>query len=229
MICNTTKTELTVFGLEKLNVDIGGTNIDSKDTMKVLGILIDNKLTWDQHILKIIASCRSKMFGMRYLRRNLSFKDTFTVFRSHFISKLVYCSPAWSVNLSYHQSQKLRSIFYHSIRLLLRDFDFKLNRKKLLEKSNMQSLDHILLMRNSVFLFNIIKSINPSKLACNLLSRAYQNERQLGKLVFFDISSSRIGKKSILNQSKNICERWLFDWVDLSTVSFKIKLRNQFI
>jgi len=229
MVCNTTKTELVVFGLEELSVDIGGTNIASKETMKVLGILLDNKLNWDQHLSKIIAGCRSKMFGMRYLRRNLSIKDTFTIFRSHVISKLVYCSPAWSVNLSYHQSQRLRSIFYHSIRLLLRDFDFKLNRKKLLEKSHMQSIDHILLMRNSVFLFNIIKSLNPSRLACNLLSRAYQNERQLGRLTFFDISSTKIGKKSILNQSKNICERWLFDWVDLSTVSFKFKLKNQFI
>jgi len=228
MICNLAKTELLMFGVENAEIVISDTKIASKDTMKVLGILIDNKITWDQQINKVISSCRSKMFGMRYLRQNLSIQDTFTIFRSHLISKLTYCSPAWTANLSYHQMNKLRSFYYHSIRVLLRDFDLRLNRKKLLEASGMQSLDTIFFMRTSVFLFNIVRSLNPSRLACSLLSRAYHNERQPGKLVFFDISTSKIGKKTVLNQSKNICERWQFDWVDLSTATFKHNLKEQF-
>jgi len=228
MICNLSKTELISFGTDELHLTVCGNLIKSKETMKVLGVLVDNKLTWEHHISKVISSCRSKLFALRYLRQNLNMRDTFTIFRSHIISRLVYCSPAWSVNLSYPLLSKLRSIFYHVIRVLLRDFSFDLNRKKLLQKANTQSLDIIFLKRNSVFLFNIIKSTNPSSLACNLFSRSYQNDRHPDRITFFDLSKTKIGKKSILNNAKYITERWNFEWLSLSTFTFKKCLTEMF-
>jgi len=63
--------------------------------------------------------------------------------------------------------------------------------------------------------------INPSCIKCELLVQSSINQRQVLRLTFCDISSSWIGKKSILNHAKNIVERWQFEWVNLITLSFK--------
>jgi len=89
----------------------------------------------------------------------------------------------------------------------------------------MKGLDTIFFKQNSVFLFNLIKNINPPRLACELLSHSYNNEWQPNRLTFFDISTSTI-RKSVLNQAKNITDKWKFDWVNLSTAAFKNTLRE---
>jgi len=228
MICNHSKTELIVFGSDVDSIKVGEITIEAKETMKVLGVLVDNKLNWEYHIQKVIKSCRSQLFALRYLRQNLSIKDTFIVFRSHIISKLTYCSQAWSCNLSYILKSKLKSFYYHLIRVLLRDFDFKLNRTRLLERAKLENLENILFKRNSVFVFKILKDLTPSRLACEFLIRTYANERHPNRLTLFDLSRSRIGKKSPINHAKHVIDKWNFDWTNISIESFKLRLKSQF-
>jgi len=52
MICNLSKTEL-VFGVDKLKIKIGDSWIRSSEYMKVLGVLLDNKLSWE-HVEKVL-------------------------------------------------------------------------------------------------------------------------------------------------------------------------------
>jgi len=86
----------------------------------------------------------------------------------------------------------------------------------------------ILFKCNSVFLFNIAKIINPSRLACELLARSYNNERHPNRLTFFDGSNSKAGRNSIQNQAKNITDKCLFDWVNLRAATFKKTLKECF-
>jgi len=166
--------------------------------------------------------------ALRYLRQNLSVKDTFTVFRLHIISNLTYCSPAWSCNLSYILKNRLRSFYYHLIRVILRDFNFNLNRTQLLVKANLECLENILFKRSSVFIFKVLKELTPTRLACEFLIRTYTNERHPNRLTLFDLSRSRVGKKSPINHAKYIIDKWNFDWINLSTQTFKQRLKSQF-
>jgi len=112
---------------------------------------------------------------------------------------------------------------------LIKGFDYKLNRPKLLEKSGLESLDTILFKRMSVFIFNVIRNLDPTRLACEFIIRSYVNERCPDRLTLFDLSHSRIGKKSITNHAKHVVDKWNFDWLTISSNSFKSKLRAQFI
>jgi len=67
----------------------------------------------------------------------------------------------------------------------------------------------ILVQRNSVFQCDKVKNINPSHLSREILSSSYTNERQPNRLTLFDINTSKIRRKSILNQAKNITDKWL--------------------
>jgi len=79
-----------------------------------------------------------------------------------------------------------------------------------------------------MFVFKIIKSLCPTNLAGEILSRTYINERHPGVLNFFDHSKSRFGKKCITNIIKTYSDNWNFEWLNLTPFSFKKQLKQQF-
>jgi len=60
------------------------------------------------------------------------------------------------------------------------------------------------------------------------LIRTYTNERHPNCLTLFDLSRSRVGKKSPLNHAKHIVDKWNFDRITLSTQTFEQRLKSQF-
>jgi len=79
----------------------------------------------------------------------------------HIASQPSRIYPIWANAINYHQRAQLRSVYYKQIRLILRDFRFNLGRKELSIKLGVQSFDHILFRRMSVFVFGILQSLFP--------------------------------------------------------------------
>jgi len=151
------------------------------------------------------------------------------IMKSHVISVLTYGSPVWSNRINYKMREKLNSFYYHTLRVLVRDFNFKLNRLGLLRTALMEDINVILTKRISMFLFKIIHCLAPTNIAGFLISKSYENERTLGKLKFFDSSSCRLSRASLSNSAKEVAEKWRFDWLFLEPDVFKGKLDAQFI
>jgi len=91
----------------------------------------------------------------------------------------------------------------------------------------LESIGDILFKRTSTFIFKLTFHLEPTILVGNLLSKANVYERFLGRMTFFDTSSSKVGRSCITNLAKNITENWNFDWVGLSVYSFKKQLKDQ--
>jgi len=210
MVFNSSKTELITFGSQNLTVEIDNVEIKSKRCVKILGMLMDDKLSWEDHIYSVICKCKSHIFALRYIRTFLNVDDTSRVFRAHLVSILTYGSPFWSHALSYNLRAKNRSVYYLALRIILRDFDLNLNRNQLLKKTHSENLDTIFFLRTSIFIFKVIKTLSPTTLAGEFICRSYLNERRPGILTFFDSSRSRISKKNISNALKNYSDNWNF-------------------
>jgi len=228
MICNLAKTELVKIGPGELSVNINGLILNSAQQMKSLGMIIDCNLTWSSHVEAQISKCRSYLYALRYLRKHLNLKDTIKIFQSHIVSILTYGSPVWSHRINYKTREKLKSFYYHTLRVLVRDFNFTLNRVGLLKATLMEDINIILTKRVSMFLVKILKNLTPTTLAGIMISKSYENERNLGRLTFFDCSNCKISKSAISNAAKAIVEKWRFDWVYLSVDEFKARLQAQF-
>jgi len=196
--------------------------------MKVLGIVVDSELNWNSQVDKMISRCRSYLYPLRYLRRHLSLNEIAIIIQAHVTSHLTYCSPVWYHGLNFKQREKIKSIYYKILRVLVRDFSFRLNRTGLLKKTNLEDIGVIYTKRSSVFLFKIIQTLEPTNLACFLLSKCYENERSLGKLSFFDTSQNRIGKKAFSNSARETVSKWRFDWMGMTIEAFKERLHAQF-
>jgi len=174
-----------------------------------------------------VSSTRSLSFAIRYLRRHLSVVEMRPVIYAQVVSRMAYGAPVWFHYLNFRQRAQLRSAYFRVLRLVSRDFGLKLNRRGLLETCEIDHIDDILFKRSSLFLFNIIFNLAPTDLAGRLLQRGYFNDRNVGKLHFFDCSSSKIGKACITNNASEITSRWMFDWFFLTPDNFKMKLSAQ--
>lgn len=228
MVCNATKTELMVIKHNEKKISVENIEITSKDSIKVLGLILDNDLGWKSYVNKLVNKTRSLTFALRFVRQHLSIKEMIPIIKAHVIGRLSYGAPIWQHSINFRQRGKLRSAYYRVIRQVVRDFNFKLSRSDLLRVSGLESLDNILTKRASVFLFNIIYHLEPTDLAAKLLSKAYCNERSMGRLKFFDSSISRSGKKCITNFASKLVEKWKFDWFFLSPPCFKQRLKENF-
>jgi len=182
----------------------------------------------EPYVTKLISKTRSLLYAFRYLRRHLSLSDLKLALNAHLISRLTYAAPVWSHSINCKLRIKLRSSFYHVLRILVRDFERRLNRKDLVTLFEMEDIVQVLSKRTSVFVFKLIRNLSPFKLGQRLMMRSYFNDRDPFKIVFFDLSKTKIGKHCITNATKKIVENWRFDWPLLSLETFKAKLSAQF-
>jgi len=227
MICNMNKTELITFGIENLEIKIMDDTITSGKQLKVLGSIVDHKLSWEPNITKIIGKCRSLAFSLRYLRRHLTLEETVKIFKAHVSSRITFGAPIWGHALSFSLRSKLRSVYFYIIRLIVRDFNFNLNRTSLLRKAKLDNIDDLFFKRASCFIFGLTFHLEPTELVGVLISKTYVNDRLPNRLVFFDTSRSRVGRACITNAAKHYSENWQFDWVGLTFANFKEILNSQ--
>jgi len=188
---------------------------------------MDHDLKWTSQVNKTVSKLRSLTFALRYLRRHLSLSEMKPILFAHVVSHLCYGAPVWNHSLNYRQKAQLRSVFFKILRIVVRDFGFKMNRTQLPQACEMEHIDKILFKRESMFLFNLIHNMAPTELVGKLMQRAYSNDRNAGKLHFFYFSKSKTGRACISNNAQKIASRWNFDCFFLTPPSFKLKLSQQ--
>ncbi|XP_045477601.1 uncharacterized protein LOC123682843 [Harmonia axyridis] len=89
LLLNTNKTQEIWFALRSLN---GRPNPDS---VKFLGIRLDQKLKWDCHIEEVCGKLRSTVFLLRNLSECVSIKTLLTAYHALFHSVMSYGIMAW--------------------------------------------------------------------------------------------------------------------------------------
>ena len=64
--------------------------------IKVLGVYIDNRLTFNHHVNEILKSCYQSLFARKTMKNyGLNQSILETIFKSLILSKLLYASSAW--------------------------------------------------------------------------------------------------------------------------------------
>ena len=142
LILNVSKTNFMVFGNSKhrnttLQVSIKNSNIKRVYVTKFLGIFIDDRLNWKEHI-SLICSKLSKCIAIIYKAKQLLDKESLVMlYDSLFVPYLTYCSEIWgntyktNINCVYLLQKKVLRIVcnvdyrYHSILKLFDSIELK--------------------------------------------------------------------------------------------------------
>jgi len=102
----------------KIELKAGNALIGSSQTIKALGITIDNKLDWNPHINNLQRKYISMTAGLRIISRKLDKTQMLRVITSQVFSILLYASPVWlTTELSSKNLRKMDSMHYSALRL----------------------------------------------------------------------------------------------------------------
>ena len=105
--------------IKKINLNINKNNIKQIQTMKYLGVLLDSKLKWNEHVQNLLTKL-SQANGIFYKIRNLVPKNILMLLYNALVSSyLRYAVPAWGScsstllgNIQTAQNKILRTILF---------------------------------------------------------------------------------------------------------------------
>ena len=103
---NLRKTNYMIFARHKIvnshNLVIAGTSIQRKSEARFLGVIVDDKLTWTQHI-KTVKAKMSRYVGIMYRIKNvLPTEARLQIFHSFVQSHINYCSLVWGFSAKFN-------------------------------------------------------------------------------------------------------------------------------
>ena len=103
LLMNATKTKLMLFGsrkmlpkMEDFSVSVLGGNIVPVDTANDLGMILDSRLTYDEHVIKTVSKCMSYLAQINRFKHVFDDKTLLTTINALVFSKLYYCSNVWA-------------------------------------------------------------------------------------------------------------------------------------
>ncbi|XP_063877111.1 uncharacterized protein LOC135109616 isoform X2 [Scylla paramamosain] len=87
---------------------------------KLLGVMVDDQLTWKQHVASTIRSATYRLYMLRRLRSLGTPTDELRgVYVTFILPKLMYASPVWSSSLTQTQQLQLESVQKRACRVIL--------------------------------------------------------------------------------------------------------------
>jgi len=228
MSINPAKTEFTIFGYQGPRVSFlfDGTRVHNQDNIKVLGVIFQSNMRWTAHVNKVIKSINYLNYSLRVLNIMMTKEQNKRVINAHIMSRVAYSIPVWGGNLNSIDKRRLNSLIFKTIRMHCRDFNNIFSNRQLCEMTGLRSLDSIRILADSLLLHKIVTMSSSSHLTMRLIQQTTFQGRCPNRLIFFDFSTKRIGRQSLINRAKRISELIPFPWIDLSPLQFKIKMKT---
>ena len=110
---NISKTAEIVFVRRRGKAPLPTPGINRVNSLKILGVLVDDHLTFQEHVSQTINSCSQSLFALRTMRQHgLDNKSLCQIFTAKILSKLTYAAPAWWGYISTSSKLQLESFLH---------------------------------------------------------------------------------------------------------------------
>ena len=103
LLLNPDKTKLIIYGSSQMTAKIPefrltflGKDLEPSETVKDLGVIFDNNLTFNEHIIKTVSSCMSTLQQIGRVKHAFRKDILIMIINSLVFSKLYYCSSVWA-------------------------------------------------------------------------------------------------------------------------------------
>ena len=130
MRLNTDKTKEMLIDFSKKPVNIeniymNGNVIERVQSTKLLGVIINNSLTWSDHVDYICSKAAKRLYFLRLLKRaSIPATDIVHVYCSIIRSLLEYACEVWHPGLTKQQSKKIELIQKRALKIALPDLSY---------------------------------------------------------------------------------------------------------
>jgi hypothetical protein len=160
MQANPAKFQFIIFGKKSENVElvVDDTIIPESETVKLLGVTLDQKLDYRTHVRNIIRKAAWQLSALRRISKYIPLEARMTIYRSFVLSNLVYCRVVWHF-CSKGDTLKLEKLQERGLRIVLDDNVSCYS--SLLEKSHCNSLEETRLQALVTEVYKARNGISP--------------------------------------------------------------------
>ncbi len=144
---------------QTITVRIGNSTIENSREEKLLGVIIDRKLTFETHINKLCKKAGNKLFALSRLSLYIESSKLQILMRAFVMSQFQYCPLAWMFH-SKHLNAKIDKIQERALRIAYKDFDSSF--EYLLERDNSLTIHAKNLQTLLTEVFKTHKHLNPN-------------------------------------------------------------------
>ena len=165
MIVNSDKFQVVLLDKRRsdntnIELEIGNEKISSTSSVKLLGIHLDDKLNFDEHINKICKSAGNQLNVLIQLKSFLDLKGKEVLVNGFIYSTFTYSPLVWM--LSHKKSlDKIESLHKRALRVLLNDY-YVSSYEQLLEKSGKCNINIRRLRCFCIEIYKTLNDVNPS-------------------------------------------------------------------
>ena len=144
---------------EDVSALIEGVKIECKKSVKLLGIYIDNKLDFDEHISKICKKVSLKLHALSRISHFLSTDKLRTVMKAFIESQFEYCPLIWMFH-SRTLNNRINRLHERALRLAYKDS--KSTFEELLDLDKSFTIHHRNLQELVTEIFKVKNNLSPS-------------------------------------------------------------------
>ena len=141
---------------ELISAKIGTDLIWESNSVKLLGITIDNHLKFDKHISLLCIKANRKLFALARISNYLTFHQKRTLIKAFFESQFRY----WSLNWMFHSrksNNKINLLHERALRVIYNDGISSF--EELLDKDNSFTVHHFNIQSLAIEMFKVINNI----------------------------------------------------------------------
>ena len=143
----------------KFQLNINDSIISSEDSVTLLGIEIDSKLNFKNHVSKICRKAGRQLNAISRIQNYLGEKKKKLIVNTFVYSNFMYCPLAWHFCLKLSQNM-IEKIQYRCLQLLTNDFDS--DYKLLLEKTKTPTMETKRIRTIALEIFKTLNDLNPN-------------------------------------------------------------------
>ena len=92
---NPGKSQLLLTSKDEAFIKIDDTDIKSSSSKKLLGVIIDNKLTFNEHVSKLCKKASNKLHALARISKYMTKDKLRTIMNAFFSSQFAYCPLIW--------------------------------------------------------------------------------------------------------------------------------------
>ena len=160
MVANPEKFQIIFLGIkdDSIGITINNNFVKSTSQVKLLGITIDQNLTFLPHITEICKKANIKTKALLRIRNNLSDKQAKMLYNAFIFSNINYCPLVWMFT-NKQGNNLLRTSHFRALKALFNDFRSDYN--NLLIKANEKSIHHFYLSKLAIEVFMSLTDQRP--------------------------------------------------------------------
>ena len=154
LVANPSKYQLMFLGLrqseENLSIKIGNSTIMATDEVELLGVIIDNKLSFSNHIKRLCKYANNKLYAIIRMRQYLSTSQTKLLINSYVLSYFSYCPLLWM--FCYKKEMSLiNRIHKRALRTIYNNFTLELDELLLIDSSCSIHTKHLRTLMTEIY------------------------------------------------------------------------------